>query len=377
DPTCANGPSDANLCGLDNPVGAPQIISEAGEFATLLARRFGDRVDEWGTVNEPVNYLLSAYGVGSFPPGKALILSEDTFKTGFATALATYTKMHAAIYHAIKTEDTEDADKDGSKADVGLPLSVGTWVPARDNALSTNPDDIKARDRMEYIYNHLFVDALRSGSLDTNFDGTPDTDIPGLEGTIDWLGVQYYFRTGVSSQNAVVASLGIAPCLSTFDFGACVPPANEDTTKCVPAMKYEFYEQGLYEVLKDFSTRWKGLPLLVTESGIATETGRRRAEHVVRSLEQIQRARNDGVDVRGYYHWSLYDNFEWALGYVPRFGLYSVDFTTYERTPTEGATIYSAVAKARTITTQQHKEFGGTGPMTPESGATSAARCNL
>ena len=103
-----------------------------------------------------------------------------------------------------------------------------------------------------------------------------------------------------------------------------MPPA--DPTHYVPAMDYEYYEPGLYDVLIDFAARWPALPLTVTESGLATETGTRRAEHVVRSLEQIQRAIDAGADVRGYYHWSLMDNFEWSLGFVPRFGLYRVDF---------------------------------------------------
>ena len=65
--------------------------------------------------------------------------------------------------------------------------------------------------------------------------------------------------------------------------------------------------------------------MTVTESGFATDLGVRRSEHIVRSLEQIARARDEGVDVRGYYHWSLIDNFEWAFGWKPRFGLYSVN----------------------------------------------------
>jgi len=72
------------------------------------------------------------------------------------------------------------------------------------------------------------------------------------------------------------------------------------------------------------------------------------------------------VDVRGYYHWSIYDNFEWALGFGPRFGLYTVDFGTYARTPTEGATLLGDVAGARAVTGAQRKKYGGDGAMTPE-----------
>ncbi len=85
-------------------------------------------------------------------------------------------------------------------------------------------------------------------------------------------------------------------------------------------MGYEFHAPGIYTVLKDLGARYPGLPLVITEAGIATEVGARRAENVVRVLEQVERARGEGVDVRGYYHWSLFDNFEWAEGFEPRFG---------------------------------------------------------
>jgi beta-glucosidase len=132
-------------------------------------------------------------------------------------------------------------------------------------------------------------------------------------------------------------------------------------------MSYEYYEPGIYNALTDFARRWPQLPLTVTESGLATENGTRRAEHVVRSLEQIHRALAEGADVRGYYHWSLMDNFEWTLGFVPRFGLYRVDFSTYDRTPTEGATVLGEVAANRRITAAMRQQYGGLGPMSPEA----------
>jgi beta-glucosidase len=131
-------------------------------------------------------------------------------------------------------------------------------------------------------------------------------------------------------------------------------------------MNYEYYEPGLYNVLADFSQRWPDLPLTVTESGLATENGVRRAEHIVRSLEQVQRAIDGGADVRGYYHWSLTDNFEWAMGFEPRFGLYRVDYSTFARSPTEGATLLGEIATTRRITQEQLDRYGGLGPMSPE-----------
>jgi beta-glucosidase len=204
------------------------------------------------------------------------------------------------------------------------------------------------------------------GTFDPDLDGTGDEAHPEWLGKLDWLGVQYYFRAGVTGQSMAIRALALSPCFGGFDFGACLHP--HDPTYCVPTMGYEFYAPGIYPILTAMAARYPGLPLVVTESGLATDTGARRAENVVRILEQIDRARREGVDVRGYYYWSLYDNFEWAEGFRPHFGLYAVARPGFARTPTEGATVLGAIAGARTLTTAARAQYGGDGPMTPEPG---------
>jgi len=374
DPSCTNGPSSTNMCGLGNPTGGPMIVQAMADYAKLLAQRFGDRVDEWGTVNEPVNYLLAAYGIGYFPPGKNYVFSDLLGK--FVPVVRDYLAGHAAMYAALKQYDTIDADGDGVAASVGLTLSVADWVPSKNNLVSDDPVDVAARDEVVYVYHHLVPDALTQGGLDTNLDGTIDEPHPEWANTIDWLGIQYYFRTGVTGHRGLVPVLDLTPCFGGFDVGSCIPPT--DPTYCVPTMGYESYMPGLYDVLKDLGGRYPSLPLVVSEGGIATTVGARRAENVVRTLEQIDRARKDGVDVRGYYHWSLYDNFEWAEGYAPRFGLYTVDSNSYARTPTEGATVFGQIAQDRVLTSAEREQYGGDGPMTPEPGvpADATTMCN-
>lgn len=355
-------PTDTDLCGWDHPQGADAIIEELREHAALLARTYGDRVDEWATLNEPVNYLLASYGLEQFPPGRNLLLSDfDRLVNVFRN----YLRAHVAIYQAIKENDTVDADGDGVAAQVGLTLSVAEWVPARNRQLSDNPADVAARDRVKYVYHYLFIDALTRGEFDANLDGTADEQQPTWRGTLDWLGLQYYFRAGVSAVPALIPRINANVCFETIR-SACVPPMDE--SKMVPRMGYEYFEPGIYNVLRDFSQRYASLPLTVTEAGIAADEGRRRAENVVRTLEQIERARRDGVDVRGYYHWSFMDNFEWHHGFGPRFGLYRVERTgdRYTRTPTEGATAYGQIAQSRSLTEAQRAMYGGLGPMTPE-----------
>lgn len=372
DPMCINGPSDTNLCGFGHPVGGPLVVAALADFATLLGQRFGDLVDDWGTINEPVNYLLASQGIGIFPPGKAKLFQLlDQFVPVVRDAIS----AHAAIYRALKTADTVDADGDGVAASIGLPLSVIEWAPARDNQPSDNPDDAAAVERIEWVYHYQFPEAVRQGKFDTDLDGVLDEDHPEWAGTLDWLGVQHYFRAGVTAASAVVPVVNLAPCLPPFDFGACVPPL--DATFCVPQMHYEYHPGGLYPILADFAKRWPDLPLVVTEGGIATDTGERRSENIVRTLEQIARARSDGFDVRGYYHWSLYDNFEWAMGFQPHFGLYRVDRTSFARTPTSAAETFATIASTRTVSASTRDRFGGDGALTPEPGVpTTLAGCS-
>ncbi|MCU1282511.1 MAG: hypothetical protein JWM53_6057, partial [bacterium] len=126
DPDCKLGVSNANLCGLGDPVGGPQVVDEMALFAGKMAARYGDRVDEWGTLNEPVNYLLAAYGVAQFPPGNGYALADFPH---FIAVVRNYLEAHARMYDAIKAADTVDADGDGVAASVGLSLSVA-WFEA-------------------------------------------------------------------------------------------------------------------------------------------------------------------------------------------------------------------------------------------------------
>jgi beta-glucosidase/6-phospho-beta-glucosidase/beta-galactosidase len=363
DVECASGPTDANLCGWNHPEGAALVQEEFAEHATLLAQTFGDRVDDWCTLNEPLNYILGAYGGGYFPPGEVGI-TDPLGK--IAPVARNYIAAHALAYDAIKDADTIDAfDDDGEAALVGIPHATAEWVPSRNNQLSDDPADLAAVDRLKWVYEYLFIDAILEGGFDPDLDGTLDEPHPEWAGKLDWLGVQYYFRGGVTAGSALIPVLELTPCFGAFDLGACVPPIDE--SYYVAAMAYEHHPDGLGLSLLDWGARWPELPLVVSESGISAENGTRRAEATVRALENIAEAQEAGVDVRGYYHWSLFDNFEWALGFAPRFGLYRVDYDTFARTPTEGATVLGDIAKARKVTSQQRATLGGDGPLSPET----------
>jgi beta-glucosidase len=371
DPNCTMGVSDANLCGLGHPTGGAMVVAEMEEHAQLLAQRFGDRVDEWGTLNEPMNYLFAAYAGGLFPPGRVTL--QDVLGL-FVPVVRDYVAAHAAMYHAIEAADTIDADGDGDPAAIGLSMSVADWVPARRGRPSADPEDVAARDRLLYAFHYVFVDSAVNGTFDANVDGTPDEDHPEWAGTVDWLGLQYYFRAGVTADVPAIAALGLTPCFGPLGAGsACIEAP--DPTYCVPSMGYESWPAGFTGVIQAFAARFPAMPLVISEAGIATRSGERRAENLVRTLEAVAAARDAGADVRGFYYWSLTDNFEWAEGFDPRFGLYSVDYTTFARTPTLGATTLGEIAAARQVTSAQREALGGTGPMTPEPGSMLYPNC--
>lgn len=366
-------PMDHDLCGWSSASGAQAVTQELAQYAGLLARTYGDRVDHWMTLNEPINYLLASYATGTFPPGRGsstdLILQPGT--DAFVQIVQRYANAHVAIYDAIKDNDTIDADGDGVAASVGYSASVIAWTPTRDGMVSSDAEDVDAADRMRHLFQGMFTDAFINGFFDLDLDQEMDSGEARdtWQGKLDFLGVQYYARAGVTGASAIkLPAVGGMPCIAGVPLvdGCLVVP---DPTKCVPTMGYEFYEPGIFEILSDFSARWPGLPLMVSESGLATDVGERRAEHIVRSLEQILRARADGVDVRGYLHWSLMDNFEWAEGYGPHFGLYRVDVEggDYERRATLGAEVLGDIARQRLLSDALVTRWGGTGPLTPES----------
>ena len=349
--------SDSNLCGWANS----QVRDEWVQFAGEMAKRFGDRVDDWLTFNEPVGVLVSGYLYGVFPPGKTLVPFE---KLGLKV-LRQMLDAHAGAYDAIHVADQGDADGDGKNAMVGFSQAVGHYVPAQDD----NTEHRIAAAQATYFLNYLFVDALVEGGLDTNIDETIDEAHPSWKGKLDFLGLQYYFRAP-TSYFPLVKPFVFAPCLGQIDallpgvaeLLGCpeVDPANLTT------MGYEHYPQGIYTVGKAISARYPDMPLIITENGIATANGKRRAQSLVRHLEWLHRLIEEDVDLRGYYHWSLIDNFEWAEGYSQSFGLHTVDYTTFERKANEGADIYQRILKAGgRISQHLRNTYGGNTPMAP------------
>jgi beta-glucosidase/6-phospho-beta-glucosidase/beta-galactosidase len=293
---------------------------EFEKYAAYAAYEFGDQVDTWVTINEPVNVMLASYlvlpGQGGFPPG---VLRGDLLKK----SLINEAEANAAAYRAIHEFDL------GPDTQVGVVLNMLPWEPA-DPASAT---DQKAAAAFNNFYNRWFPNAVINGQLDANFDNTLTNDParPDLANTADFVGVNYY-------SVATVDSFGGAGVLLSLITG--IPllkglPAPEYAGAC-PAVQgctdigWSIQPSGLRDAL-DVAASY-GKPLWITENGIADASDANRAAYTVRQLAVLQQAIADGIDVKGYIHWSLIDNLEWAKGYAPRFGLYSFDPVTLERT---------------------------------------------
>ena len=166
-------------------------------------------------------------------------------------------------------------------------------------------------------FNWAFYNSIASGNISFHLAGFPviEEALPGLEGSADFFGINYYRRNRVRFTPS-------APGLVTLLQG---PGQLSDSG-------VEVYPEGLLRLLRKVWRRY-GLPIYITENGVADSHGQLRLNYLRSHLYATSRAINEGIPVLGYFHWSLLDNFEWSEGYSYRFGLYSVDFKTLARTP--------------------------------------------
>ena len=297
----------------------PTWVSEAGgwenpatldafeAFASRVAKELGGEVDWWCTINEPNVYAVLGYLDGVWPPGK-----QDT--QAMATVLNHLIEAHARAARQLRAQDTADVDGDGFATRVGLAHHVRVFQPATGSTA-----DITVAGLTDAFFNESVPEALRTGRIRLSVPGqvSIDREVDGLKGSIDYFGINYYTRDYVRQYFG-------EPSLSR----QYVPRGRQTND-----LGWELYPEGLYLFLMRYAEF--GLPLIVTENGMADHTGERRPYYLQSHLYAVEQARAKGADVRGYFHWSLLDNFEWAEGYEPKFGLFSVDLASPEKTRQE------------------------------------------
>jgi beta-galactosidase len=333
----------------------PAIVPEFAKFAAYAGWKFGDLVDLWCTINEPVVILVSGFvnapGLGgNFPPG---IFNF----AGIVQAIPQLVTAHARAYDALYLTDHIDADGDGVDLAVGVVHNMAAFAPQD----PTRALDVTGAQHADYLFNRVFPTAIVTGAFDANLDG--DTTDPGearpdLAGRSDFLGVNYYLRA-----KAFGLASSVTPLVPLFDFLPTLAYRTPETptaplcpTVCTD-FGWEIYPEGLREMLTFAGTL--GVPIYITENGLADATDTKRAQYLYDHLSTLQGTIADGLaDVRGYFHWSLTDNFEWASGYYPRFGLFAYDPVTGRRRRRPSAKVYRTIAKRNGIPQALVKRYG-------------------
>jgi len=321
-------------------------VREFAKFAAYAAWKLGDLVDLWATLNEPtvvvVNGYVNAAGVGgNFPPGAFALKAVAPLLVNLATA-------HARAYDAVKRWDTVVASTahghvlDGQPSVVGLVNNMVAFTPENPDSAS----DVAGAAHASYLFNQLLLNATVLGRLDEGLDGdaTPDVERPDLGDRMDYVGVNYYLRGRISGLPApvdpAVPLLDFLPSITYRWAGA--PTAPPCPTEC-SEFGSEIYPQGFHDVLAIAGAY--GRPVLVTENGIADATDAQRPAYLVTHLDEVLQAIADhSADVRGYFHWSLIDNYEWTAGYLPKFGLAAVDPASKAREPRPSTAIFAEIA---------------------------------
>ena len=285
-------------------------------FVRAVVDAFGEEVIVWTTLNEPMVYVFNGYMEGIFPP------LEQRDIIAAAPVVERLLEAHVIAYKIIH----EAARKKSSKVLVGIAKHTRAFEPLRNWALL----DRLSAATIDQAFIWDFLDAIETGTLKmTNTD--VERKIPELEGTQDYVGINYYGRDYIESSIFDLTK----PKIHFYDPNLPNEIRND--------LDWALYPHGFYQVLSAAHQRY-GKPIYVLENGLADgdEDDQQRQQFLVTHIREIWNAINHaGADIRGYMHWSLIDNFEWAEGFTARFGLVKTHYETdFKRAPRPSAYLY-------------------------------------
>ncbi|HEX7155030.1 MAG TPA: GH1 family beta-glucosidase [Thermoanaerobaculia bacterium] len=298
------------------------------DYAQVCYRSLDDRVKMWATLNEPWVVSDGGYLHGALAPGH---------KNDFEAPLASHNllRSHAKAMAAYRANYSNQ---------IGIVVNLEPKY-----AVSQSDEDLAATRRADAYMNRQYLDPLFFGEYPPEMRDMfgeawpefPSADFQELRQPVDFLGINYYTRglTKADPNNRIERATRVKN-----------PRAAYSETS------WEVFPQGLTDILTWTTERYGKLPLYITENGAAfydppvAENGRiddpLRIDYYRKHLNAVLDAIEAGADIRGYFAWSLLDNFEWSLGYSKRFGIVHVDYSTQVRTPKESAKFYSGVIKA-------------------------------
>ncbi len=274
------------------PWHSPASVEAFARFTEKVVDRIGDRVPLFVTINEPMVWLLAGYLDAKFPPGH-----RDVHL--LADALYNMLAAHVRAYDIIKSKNPH--------CEVGIANNFIVFKSAH----KWNPLDKKIKRLIHSFYNMCIVDAFRDNAVRIKFPFIMDYHKPiALDDKLDFWGVNYYYRMHVRFK------LSLKYPFELF--------FRDRSGSGFTDLGWEIYARGLGKVLQWLAPT--GKPLYVTENGIATQDDAKRLQYMTQHLSILEESIRTNPQLRGYYYWSLIDNYEWLVGYKARFGLYEVDY---------------------------------------------------
>ncbi len=326
-----------------------ETAERLAEYAGVLADALGDQVGLWLTVNEPKQAVHQGYRVGTHAPGHC----DDRL-----AAAATH---HILLGHGLSMQALRSVLP--GPAPIGLALDPHPY-----RAVDADAQD--AACALDVVHNRIFMDPVLHGSYPASADADmlpPDAlvqtgDMALIGSPVDLIGVNYYRPHYIRSGDWSDLRRGESPVPEQPGFVEYLPPELPRT-----AMGWLVEPGGLYDVLRRFTAEAPGVPLYITENGCAADdyvnpeghvNDYERIEYIHGHLDAAARAIEDGVNLAGYFHWALMDNFEWAWGYQRRFGLYHVEFASQRRLPKRSAAFYAAVVATGELPAREHLPAG-------------------
>lgn len=312
----------------------PDALEHFERFVAAVVAHFGGRAELWCTLNEPMVYVYAGYLDGVFPP-----LERRGDPKAIVQVTSQLLRAHALAYRLLK----EDAARRGKPVQVGIAQHVRSFQPLRNH----HPLDRLTAQLVEQAFVWDFLDALHSGVLRSKAMNVEQA-IPGLVGTQDYVGLNYYGRFYVKSH---------VTRPTKFDVLMHDPQSDEDRPN---ELGWASYPEGFRLALLKAHERYH-LPLYVLENGTADskdeDTDRQRL--LVEHIRELFLAQKAGADIRGYFHWSLFDNFEWAEGFTARFGLTKIDYqNNFARTPRPSAALYTRIIEANGLDAELLAQHG-------------------
>jgi beta-glucosidase len=305
----------------------PQVVDWFAEYAQLMYRTFDDRVPLWCTINEPWVIADQGYVEGRHAPGR-----RDWAEA--ATVSKILLRAHAAAV---------DAYRSIGKHEVGLVVNLVPVHPASDSEA-----DRAAANRLDAYLNRQYLDPSLLGVIPPElpqmfgdaWHDWSDDDLRRVQRSIDFLGINYYLRLLVRDD----------PTCGPARARAVAQPGSRRT-----AMDWEIFPRGLTDTLVWLKSRYGDVAQHITENGAAFDepssaekgiSDTDRIDSLNEHLVAARQALEAGVNLQGYFAWSLLDNFEWQCGHAKRFGIVHVNFANQQRTPKASARFYAEVIRS-------------------------------